>query len=120
MTIEDTVGALFSAVNDDACLSRITFADALSIPYAANVLHRVLASDAALPADHDEEELRVDELRAQAHRLARQLTLISNLRQQSITSPFLASAQVELDGLSASLVVNLASLGALLLVNRWR
>jgi hypothetical protein len=118
MTIQDTVDALFSAVNDDDCLSRITFVDALSVPFVANVLQQALGDEVALPPDHDEEELRIEMLQAQADRFARQLTLVCDLRQQSITSPFLASAQVELNTLSATLLVNLASLGALALVNR--
>ncbi|MBY5538708.1 hypothetical protein HFO60_01255 [Rhizobium leguminosarum] len=99
MTIQDTVDALFGAVNDDDCLSRITFVDALSVPFVANVLQQALGDEVALPPDQDEEELRIEMLQAQADRLARQLTLVRDLRQQSITSPFLAFAQAELNTL---------------------
>lgn len=115
MTIEAIIDALVGAPNDDDCLSRVTFADALSIPFVMNVIHRALSDQDPGP-DYDEAELRAEELRAQAHRLVRQLALVAALRENP-ASPFMTSAHAELDHLAAGFILDLASFGAVALLN---
>ncbi|WP_205927167.1 hypothetical protein [Rhizobium sp. P32RR-XVIII] len=115
--MDESISALLEHLPEDDALARLTLQDAISVPHLWDVVRHALLGSPADP-DNVAEEVMAEEVRNLVARLVAQLMLFDQLRTRDKRSPFINPAQDEVDKIAASLVVNLASFGAMALMNR--